>query len=81
MKEAQQRWLIEQTEKQRKEDLMNHFKFEGREAIDMDMLTMMDDFDPAHMLTFVVAAGGQETFYIDMSNLDKEIKIIYMVTS
>lgn len=39
---------------------------EIRQEQDMADLTAMDQFDPAHMLKFVVNAKGEEMFFMDM---------------
>ena len=41
----------------------------------------MDHFDASHMLTFVVAGKGEESFFMDMQYRNKDIKIMYFVSN
>lgn len=47
----------------------------------MAELTQMDHFDANHVLKFIVNAKGEETFFMDMSYKNKEIKIMYLVSN
>lgn len=47
----------------------------------MAEMTKMQEFDPAHMLKFVVNGKGEESFFMDMQYKNKEIKIMYIVSN
>lgn len=47
----------------------------------MAELQEMDHFDANHVLKFVVNPKGEESFYMDMKYFNKEIKIMYFVSS
>lgn len=39
----------------------------------------MNDFDPDNMLKFDVEKGGEESFYLDLSEPNKEVVGMFMI--
>ena len=47
-----------------------------REEKDMADMTAMEQFNPDHMLKFIVNGKGEEMFFMNMAYKNKEIKIM-----
>ena len=72
---------IEEEERERRTAQQTKSQREIREEMDMAEMTEMDHFDANHMLKFEVGGKGEESFFMDMSYRNKEIKVMYFVSN